>query len=106
MRPNPIESIIEIVRHHARNLKHGQRGDMPLRWAAAGMLAASAQSRRVKGYRQLPTLAVALRPAIGVEHRPTIAVSARPNDQPGGRHQIPRRTGHPLRFCGPQEAAL
>jgi hypothetical protein len=51
MRPNPIESIIEIVRDHARNLKHGQRGDMPLRSAAAGMLAASAQSRRVKGYR-------------------------------------------------------
>ena len=41
---NPIESMIEIVRAHARNVKHWQNGDMRLRWAAAGMLAAQAQS--------------------------------------------------------------
>ncbi|RDI73175.1 hypothetical protein Gocc_3103 [Gaiella occulta] len=34
---------------------------MRLRRAAAGMLAASTQFRRVKGYRQLPALAAALK---------------------------------------------
>jgi hypothetical protein len=41
-------------------LQHWQRGDMRLRWAAAGVLAAEAQFRRVKGYRQLPQLATIL----------------------------------------------
>ena len=35
---------------------------MRLRWAAAGLLAAEQQYRRVKGYRQLPALAAALQP--------------------------------------------
>jgi putative transposase len=65
MSTNPVESMIEIVRAHARNVKRWQPGDMRLRWAAAGMLAASTQFRRVKGYRQLPVLAHALRQTIG-----------------------------------------
>lgn len=76
MSTNPMESMIEIVREHARNVKHWQRGDMRLRWAAAGMLAASTQFRRVKGYRQLPILAAALRHAVGAENPSTTAVSA------------------------------
>jgi putative transposase len=68
---NPIESSIDIVRAHARNVKnwnadrrsHGERpADMRLRWAAAGLLAAEQQYRRVKGHRQLPALAAALQP--------------------------------------------
>jgi putative transposase len=76
MSTNPIESMIEIVREHARNVKHWQRGDMRLRWAAAGMLTAATQFRRVKGYRQLPALAAALRQTIGAEDTTTITVSA------------------------------
>jgi putative transposase len=76
MSTNPMESMIEIVREHARNVKHWQNGDMRLRWAAAGMLTAQAQFRRVKGYRQLPMLAVALTRAVGAETPTTIAVSA------------------------------
>lgn len=76
MSTNPIESMIEIVREHARNVKHWQNGDMRLRWAAAGMLTAQAQFRRVKGYRQLPLLAAALREAVGAEHPTEEAVSA------------------------------
>ncbi len=72
---NPMESMIEIVRAHARNVKHWQGGDMRLRWAAAGMLAASGQFRRVKGYRQLPLLATALQRAVGVDNRKEHAVS-------------------------------
>ena len=57
---NPVESMIEIVRNRARNVKRWRDGDMRLRWAAAGMLAAEGQFRRVKGFKQLPLLADAL----------------------------------------------
>jgi len=57
---NPMESTIDIVKVHARNVKRWRPGDMRLRWAAAGMLAAEAQYRRVKGYRQLDRLAAAI----------------------------------------------
>jgi putative transposase len=76
MGTNPVESMIEIVREHARNVKRWQPGDMRLRWAAAGMLAAAQQFRRVKGYRQLPQLAAALRHAVGDPDPSTIAVTA------------------------------
>ncbi|HSJ20045.1 MAG TPA: IS256 family transposase [Nocardioidaceae bacterium] len=57
---NPVESMIEIVRHHARRVKRWQHGEMALRWTAAGMLAAETQFRRVKGFRELPALLTAL----------------------------------------------
>jgi putative transposase len=60
---NPVESMIEIVRDHAANVKRWRDGTMALRWAAAGMEAARSQFRRVKGYRQLPQLAAALEAA-------------------------------------------
>jgi len=65
MGTNPVESMIEIVSDQSRNVKRWQPGDMRLRWAAAGMLEASKQFRRVKGYRQLPRLAAELRHAVG-----------------------------------------
>jgi len=61
---NPVESMIEIVRDRARNVKRWRDGDMRLRWAAAGMVAAAEQFRRVKGYRQLPQLEAALQATI------------------------------------------
>jgi putative transposase len=76
MSTNPVESMIEIVRAHARNVKHRQDGDMRLRWAAAGMLATAGQFRRVKGYRQLPQLTRALRHAVGANDPSTAAVTA------------------------------
>lgn len=72
---NPVESMIEIVRDHSRNVKRWQPGDMRLRWAAAGMLEASKQFRRVKGYRQLPALAAALRRTVGADQS-NMAVTA------------------------------
>ena len=59
--------MIEIVRDHAHRVKHWSSGDMALRWAAAGMTAAQAQVRRVKGHRQLPELARALERAVGYQ---------------------------------------
>jgi transposase-like protein len=76
MSTNPIESMIEIVRDQARNVKRWRDGDMRLRWAAAGMLTAQSQFRRVKGYQQLPLLAAALRTATGAETHTENAVSA------------------------------
>jgi putative transposase len=73
---NPVESMIEIVRDHARNVKHWQGDDMRLRWAAAGMEAAATQFRRVKGYQQLPLLTAALHQAVKTDNTQEIAVSA------------------------------
>jgi putative transposase len=61
---NPMESTIDIVKVHARNVKRWQKGDMRLRWAAAGMLAAEAQYRRVRGYKHLDCLALAIEAAV------------------------------------------
>jgi putative transposase len=57
---NPCESMIEIVRYTQRNVKRWQDGDMRKRWTAAGMLAAEEQFRRIIGYRDLATLAIAV----------------------------------------------
>ncbi|MGQ0431516.1 MAG: IS256 family transposase, partial [Microthrixaceae bacterium] len=77
MSTNPVESMIEIVRAHARNVKRWRDGDMRLRWAAAGMQQAAGQFRRVKGYRQLPKLADSLRHAVGAHTDQTpVAVTA------------------------------
>ncbi len=64
---NPVESMIEIIRDHAGRVKHWSSGEMALRWAAAGMLAAQGQFRRVKGYQELPQLALALERATAEE---------------------------------------
>jgi putative transposase len=64
---NPVESMIEIIRDHSRRVKRWSSGEMALRWAAAGMTAAQAQFRRVKGFRQLPALARALEQHVGYE---------------------------------------
>jgi hypothetical protein len=64
---NPVESMIEIIRDHAGRVKRWSAGEMALRWAAARMLAAEGQFRRVKGYRDLPRLAAALERATTAE---------------------------------------
>ncbi len=57
---NSIESMIEICRDHAANVKRWQDGQMVLRWIAAGMGEAAKQFRRVNGYLHLPALRAAL----------------------------------------------
>jgi putative transposase len=65
---NCIESMIEICREHAKNVKNWKDGQMALRWAAAGMLEAGKQFRRVNGHLHLP----ALRTALEAEVRKTV----------------------------------
>jgi putative transposase len=57
---NSIESMIEICRDHAANVKRWQDGQMVLRWIAAGMGEAAKQFRRVNGHLHLLTLRAAL----------------------------------------------
>jgi putative transposase len=59
---------IEICREHAKNVKNWRDGQMALRWAAAGMIAAGKQFRRVNGHLHLP----ALRAALEIEVRKTV----------------------------------
>ncbi len=42
------------------NVKRWQSGEMALRWTAAGTLVAERQFRRIIGYQQLATLALAI----------------------------------------------
>jgi len=73
---NPIESMIEIVRRTQRNVKRWRDGDMRQRWTAAGMLEAEKQFRRVKGYRQLPSLIAALQRELHPTEEVTIVRAA------------------------------
>jgi putative transposase len=63
---NAIESMIEICRDHAANVKRWRDGQMVLRWVAAGMGEAAKQFRRVNGYLYLPALRAALDATIAV----------------------------------------
>jgi putative transposase len=65
---NAIESMIEICREHAKNVKNWRDGQMALRWAAAGMIEAGKQFRRVNGHLHLP----ALRDTLEAEVRKTV----------------------------------
>ncbi len=60
---NVIESMIDIGRDHASNVKRWRNQDMALRWCAAGMTEARQQFRRVNGHKHLPAL-----PATLAEH--------------------------------------
>jgi transposase-like protein len=57
---NAVESMISICREHAKNVTRWRDGTMALRWAAAGMLEAGKQFRRVNGHLHLPALRAAL----------------------------------------------
>jgi transposase-like protein len=66
---NPCESMIEIVRRTQRNVKRWSSGEMALRWTAAGMLEAEQQFRRIVGYRDLASLAVAIERELNPHHQ-------------------------------------
>jgi hypothetical protein len=68
---NACESMIECVRRSAPNVKRWQSGDMALRWTAAGMLEAQRQFRRIIGYADLATLAVAVEREVAAPIAPT-----------------------------------
>jgi hypothetical protein len=57
---NIIENMMGTVRRINRNVKHWSSASMALRWTAAAMLEAKKGFRRLKAYKQLPTLRAAL----------------------------------------------
>ena len=67
---NAIESMIGICREHAKNVKNWRDGQMALRWAAAGMIEAGKQFRRVNGHLHLPALRAALEAEVRKSVRP------------------------------------
>jgi hypothetical protein len=69
---NCIESMIEICREHAKNVKNWKDGQMALRWAAAGMIEAGRQFRRVNGHLHLPALRAALEADVRKTVRPQV----------------------------------
>jgi putative transposase len=73
---NPMESTVDIIRTHARNVKRWMDGDMRLRWAAAGMLAAEGQYRRIKGCNQMPAFVAALYAATRPDGEPHLVAVA------------------------------
>jgi putative transposase len=68
---NSIESMIEICRDHAANVKRWQDGQMVLRWVAAGMGEAAKQFRRVNGHLHLTALRATLDQTIATAVTPT-----------------------------------
>ena len=96
---NPIESMIEICREHAKNVKHWRDGQMALRWAAAGMIEAGKQFRRVNGHLHLPALRAALEGEVRPDCR-TPSCMMRTATQPDDHRaatEVPRNSGQPLR---------
>jgi transposase-like protein len=57
---NPVESAIEVVKHHARRVKRWNGSSMVLRWVGSGLVRAEQQFRRVKGHDKIPLLITAL----------------------------------------------
>lgn len=57
---NPIESMISVGARTANNVTRWRNGQMALRWAAAGMLEAEKQFRRINGHAEIPKLRAAL----------------------------------------------
>jgi putative transposase len=57
---NIIENMNGTIRQVTRNVKRWRDGAMALRWTAAGMMEAKKGFRRLKAYKQLPTLKAAL----------------------------------------------
>jgi transposase-like protein len=57
---NPIESAIEVVKHHARRVRRWNGANMVLRWVGSGLVRAEIQFRRVKGHKKIPQLVAAL----------------------------------------------
>jgi len=57
---NPIESAFSHVRHLTARVKRWRNADMVRRWTAASFLRAEGKFRRVKGYRDLSKLVMAL----------------------------------------------
>lgn len=65
---NCIESLNAMVAQRTRNVKRWNNSDQRYRWLAAALLDIQPRLRRIKGYRFLPTLRLALRKHLQLDH--------------------------------------
>jgi putative transposase len=75
---NPIESVFAGVGRQCTRVKKWRAGDMRLRWVASALLYAEERFRRIRGYRELPTLMAALGAATESKSAPVMAVARSP----------------------------
>jgi len=76
---NPIENLNGGVRHITRRVKRWRGGTMILRWVAAAVGEAEKGFRRLKGYRDMPTLVAALSKHDGKTRQSKSAVDVQEN---------------------------
>ncbi len=57
---NPIENVNSAIERYTRNVKRWRGGEMIQRWACAALLDTESRFRRLRGYRDMPTLIAAL----------------------------------------------
>ena len=62
---NPIESTFSVVRRLTHRVSNWRNGDMRHRWCATGLLIAESKFRKLRGYRDIPTLIRALQNLVG-----------------------------------------
>ncbi len=62
---NPIENLNGGIAKFTRNVRRWRDGSMILRWVGSAILEAEKKFRRVRGYREMPTLIEALRRRVG-----------------------------------------
>jgi len=64
---NPIENLNGSVAHYTRNVKRWRDGQMTLRWVASAFSDAKDRFRKLRGYRDMKHLIVALDKRIAVD---------------------------------------
>ena len=69
---NSIESAFAMVRDTTRNVKRWRNGKQVMRWSAAALLQAEHRFHRVRGYRDLPLLAMKLRQHLQAVNREAV----------------------------------
>lgn len=70
---NLIESALSVAEDVTGRVKRWRRGDMRLRWTAAGLLMAEQQFRRVRGHKRMAKLVAALDGQAGQVAEPSAA---------------------------------
>ena len=58
---NSIESAFSRVRDLSRRVKHWKGASMVMRWVGSGLVRAEAGFRRIKGYKDMPSLIASLK---------------------------------------------
>jgi len=71
---NLIELAYSMVRDATQNVKQWRNGTQVLRWSAAGLLDAERRFHRIKGYRDIPMLAMRLRQHLQAVNREAVHI--------------------------------